>query len=748
MRPGVSSTAIGRLYRHSYSSLASAAVASASKGSTGTAGIEPGRLVEFRRGGDYLLGLVIKLGNKNNWAVEDPSGTVYSVPSRDVTCVLPGSNCTQSELAALAHQAAELADTSLLQLAWEVSEPTAMYSVQEMASFIFGEETAATCAASHRLLREDRVFFKHAGRSPPTFSPRTPDQVEQLQRQAEAAQKEEESWQQFAAALDSARKLPRSSKPGPVEWEGGEHAERVLLLRGYATGEGCDGDKVKAIQVLNELRMSPTPLCAAEILQGIGYWQPHLQLSLLTAGITEEFRPELEGLARQVVESPPPDPDAHLRRDFTHMAVVTIDDEKTTEIDDGLSVERLPSGDLKVWVHVADPTRWLVPGGGLDLEARRRTTSLYLPTGMIPMFPKTLSEGPFSLRQGQRCAALSVGIVLGEDGSVLLDRLEVVPSTITPSRRLTYDTADEMYEECPEEMEPDLFDLLKAAQLRREYRTSRGATEINLPECEVTVDDPQADAPRVTLLRYDQFASVSRQVVAEMMILAGEAMGLLGGGQHLPLPYRGQPEPVLPEQAELDSVPEGPCQAIMLRNRMIRSVTTARAPVPHAGLGLAAYVQITSPIRRYGDLLAHWQIKAQLRGEPPPFNPDELAILMDGVTGMTQKMNKLQREVETYWVCVYFQQQMRANPRAAWHAMLLCWFKQDVGLARVLLPHLGLESVVKVTRGGAVPGSTFFVRCSQADPRQGVFRLDEVTSSYVDEEDVVGADLYDDSYVA
>lgn len=42
-------------------------------------------------------------------------------------------------------------------------------------------------------------------------------------------------------------------------------------------------------------------------------------------------------------------------------------------------------------------------------------------------------------------------------------------------------------------------------------------------------------------------------------------------------------------------------------------------------------------------------------------------------------MNKLQREVETYWVCVYFQQQMRANPRAAWHAMLLCWFKQDVG---------------------------------------------------------------------
>lgn len=83
-----------------------------------------------------------------------------------------------------------------------------------------------------------------------------------------------------------------------------------------------------------------------------------------------------------------------------------------------------------------------------------------------------------------------------------------------------------------------------------------------------------------------------------MMILAGEAVGELGRALGVPLPYRGQAEPVLPEQDELAAVPPGPCRAVLLRMRMTRSLTQAHAPVRHAGLGLDAYVQFTSPIRR------------------------------------------------------------------------------------------------------------------------------------------------------
>ena len=77
----------------------------------------------------------------------------------------------------------------------------------------------------------------------------------------------------------------------------------------------------------------------------------------------------------------------------------------------------------------------------------------------------------------------------------------------------------------------------------------------------------------------------------------------------LPLPYRGQPQAVLPSEAELEAVPPGICRTILRRNRMLRGSLSMQQPQPHAGLGLSAYMQVTSPIRRYGDLLAHWQLK-------------------------------------------------------------------------------------------------------------------------------------------
>lgn len=74
---------------------------------------------------------------------------------------------------------------------------------------------------------------------------------------------------------------------------------------------------------------------------------------------------------------------------------------------------------------------------------------------------------------------------------------------------------------------------------------------------------------------------------------------------------------MVPSEAELAGVPEGPCRAVLLRSRMVRGVCTTHNALPHAGLGLPAYVQVTSPIRRYSDLLAHWQLKARCLPPPP-----------------------------------------------------------------------------------------------------------------------------------
>jgi exoribonuclease-2 len=181
-----------------------------------------------------------------------------------------------------------------------------------------------------------------------------------------------------------------------------------------------------------------------------------------------------------------------------------------------------------------------------------------------------------------------------------------------------------------------------------------------------------------------------------MMILAGEAVGELGRQLGVPLPYRGQAEPVLPDADELAAVPPGPCQAVMLRMRMTRSVMATAVPLRHAGLGLEAYVQFTSPIRRYGDLLAHWQLKAALRGDAPRYDAGQLSDVIEATGATTQALMKLEREAESYWVAEYFRQAARSEPTPAWAVTFLCWLKQEVGLGRVLMDGLGLETVVRI----------------------------------------------------
>ena len=89
------------------------------------------------------------------------------------------------------------------------------------------------------------------------------------------------------------------------------------------------------------------------------------------------------------------------------------------------------------------------------------------------------------------------------------------------------------------------------------------------------------------------------------------------------MPYRGQPQPELPSEEELLQLPAGPTRFCALRSCMPRS-EMSMSPIRHASLGLESYVQVTSPIRRYTDLLAHFQIKAHLQGEKLPFSREEL----------------------------------------------------------------------------------------------------------------------------
>ncbi|HEY9837972.1 MAG TPA: RNB domain-containing ribonuclease, partial [Vampirovibrionales bacterium] len=294
-------------------------------------------------------------------------------------------------------------------------------------------------------------------------------------------------------------------------------------------------------------------------------------------------------MAHRCLNFPPPDPDANNRLDLTHLKVYTIDDESTLEIDDGVSLEYLEDGRQRLWIHIADPTRLLSPGDELDLEARRRSTTVYLPTGMVPMFPHELATGPMSLVQSQLCAALSFAVILDDLGAVAESSIHV--TTIKPTYRLTYDDVDEMLQ-LGLQAEPEISAIAAWSKRRHAWRVSQGAISISMPDSSIKVDENE----EITVQLLEDCPS--RQLVAEMMILAGEVGARYAQTHNIPVPFRGQPQPELPPEEELLILPPGPVRSSAIRRCMPKS-EMATTPSRHASLGLDAYIQVTSPIRRY-----------------------------------------------------------------------------------------------------------------------------------------------------
>jgi exoribonuclease-2 len=329
---------------------------------------------------------------------------------------------------------------------------------------------------------------------------------------------------------------------------------------------------------------------------------------------------------------------------------------------------------------------------------------------MIPMFPPILATGPMSLVQGQLCCALSFGVLLTGTGAV--EEYEITAAQVKPTYRLTYDDVDEMLH-LGIQGEAEIEILAKQAKLRSQWRQSQGSINISMPEASIKVSDNE-----VTIDVLDD--SLSRQLVAEMMILAGEVAAKYGQDRGLPLPYRSQTQPELPPDEELLLLPAGPVRSCALRRCMPRS-EMGITPGRHAGLGLDTYSQVTSPIRRYTDLLAHFQLKAHLRGDPPPFDAEQLQDIMMILGTNTYEANMVERQTNRYWTLEY----LNRHRDRVWEALILRWLREDENLLLILIEDLGIELAMRFNRWVSL-GDVVQIQVSHVDPRQDIIHLREV----------------------
>jgi ribonuclease R len=378
------------------------------------------------------------------------------------------------------------------------------------------------------------------------------------------------------------------------------------------------------------------------------------------------------------------------RVDLRDLPTFTIDPDDAKDFDDAISARRERRGRVRVWVHIADVTGFVRPGGRLDGEAFRRGTSVYVPGAVEPMLPDVLSNRACSLRPGEDKLAVTVELEL--DGADVT-RVAFHRSLVRSDRRLTYAEVDDLFAGRARGEEPWGEPLAVAREVAAALRERRESLEFG--SFEPTFDfDSDGD---VTGVRYEA-QTESHRLIEMLMILANEQVAGYLADRRLPTLYRVHERPApqsvafLAEQLASLDIPTPPLLKQMTPQQAADAVTEISRIVAHesggrralgvlvlralkqayysprnlghAGLASARYCHFTSPIRRYPDIVAH---RALLQG----LGIDEAAtpaheLEEAGVISSSAERDAMQIERDADDVCLAFLLQRvlsEADPR-------------------------------------------------------------------------------------
>lgn len=511
-------------------------------------------------------------------------------------------------------------------VAWELLQGQTV-DLETLSDLIYGEYTPASAWTAWQLVDDGLLF--HGTPEAITANDAATRNVLHARRAARA--EEEAAWDAFQVRIEARQPAPQDSR-------------YLAEVEAVALGQN------ERSRVLEQLGHSQTPEAAHALLLDIGYW---------TAGVNPY--PARSGVMIIQPNSTLPALADEARLDLTYLTALAIDDEGSTDPDDAISYE-----DGWLWVHVADAAALVRPDSDADLEARARGANLYLPEGTIHMLPAEATQR-LGLGLQDTSPALSFAVLLAEDGSIADLRIE--PSLVHVTR-LSYDEAQDRLETEP------LVTLAALSDRLRDRRLAHGSVEIDLPEARVRVAaDGQVLIDPLPALR-------SRDVVLEAMLVVGEAIGRYALNHDIPLPYTVQDAPY-----DFDAALEGPAGMFARRRSMQRSrqQTTAAS---HSGLGLEVYVQATSPLRRYLDLVVHQQLRTHLRGEPM-LDSSELLLRIGSTADPAMSIRYAERQSISHWTTVYLQQ----HPQ--WRGQGILADERN-GQYTVLIPELGTETHLRL----------------------------------------------------
>lgn len=545
--------------------------------------------VFYEEEGSFKVASVM-LENPGSLQVESVSGKRSKIKSANVLLRFEGS------LAGFMEQAQAEAETLAPDFLWECCGQEEFGFDELAAEYYGGKPTPIQAAAAAIALHAAPMYFYRKGKGRYKAAPE-----ENLKAALASAEKKRLQAEQVAVYVEQLKAFTL-----PPEFR--QHLDMLL----YAPDKNA-----LEYKALDEAA-NTAHLSHLKLLEACGALDSAHDYHL--GAFLREYFPGGVGFAPHAPVAAPELPEAGVE-------AFSIDDSTTTEIDDAFSLQTLDNGNTRVGIHIAAPALGIIPGGELDVFARKRLSTVYMPGNKITMLPEPAIQ-PFSLNAGQLRPALSLYLDVAPDFSIIGNRSVV--EQIKVADNLRHDALEPVFNENTINQPGDhpYWDkLLHLFNLAESLEKARGKHDPNrAPQSDYNF---YVESGKVTITERRRGSPMDK-LVAELMIYANAHWGGLLAEQNIPGIYRAQ---------------------------MGGKVYMTAQAEPHQGLGVAQYAWSTSPLRRAVDLANQRQIIALLQETQPAHNKDDLTTLMREFDLAYNAYADFQQRMERHWCLQWLIQQ-------------------------------------------------------------------------------------------